>query len=67
MIKLFKTENCMACKALAKELTKREIEFTEVNDINIAASLGIRSAPAIIKEDGSVLRTPDEIKLFLKK
>ncbi|AZV01888.1 hypothetical protein [Aeromonas phage Akh-2] len=66
MIKLFKTENCPACKALQSELVKRNIPHELVSDLTFAAEHGIRSAPAIITADGSVLRTSQEIFKFLK-
>lgn len=66
MIKLFKTENCPACKALLQELNKRNIAHEIVSDLSFAAEYGIRSAPAIITKEGAVLRTSQEIMKFLK-
>ncbi|WBF79307.1 hypothetical protein IACHDJAJ_00068 [Aeromonas phage vB_AdhS_TS3] len=66
MIKLFKTENCPACKALLQELTKRNIPYEVVSDLTFAAEHGIRSAPAILTKEGTVLRTSQEIMKFLK-
>lgn len=66
MIRLFKTENCKACQALHTELTSKGIEFAVETDLDVARHLGIRSAPAIIKEDGTVLRSPSEIVQFIK-
>ena len=67
MIRLFKTENCKACVALHNELLSKNIDFNIETDIEVAREYGIRSAPAIIKEDGTVLRTPAEIIQFIKK
>lgn len=67
MITLFKTENCKACVALHNELLSKNIDFNIETDIEVARQYGIRSAPAIIKEDGTVLRTPAEIIQFIKK
>lgn len=67
MITLFKTENCKACVALHNELLSKNIDFDIETDIEVARQYGIRSAPAIIKEDGTVLRTPAEIVQFIKK
>lgn len=67
MIRLFKTENCKACQALFNELTSKGISFQVETDLEVARQLGIRSAPALIKEDGTVLRTPSEIVQFIKK
>lgn len=66
MIRLFKTENCRACHALITELTSKGVTFQVETDLEVAKQLGIRSAPALIKEDGSVLRTPQEIIKFIK-
>lgn len=67
MITLFKTENCKACVALHNELISKNIDFDIETDIEVARQYGIRSAPAIIKQDGTVLRTPAEIVQFIKK
>lgn len=67
MITLFKTENCKACVALYNELVSKSIDFNVETDIEVARQYGIRGAPAIIKEDGTVLRTPAEIVQFIKK
>jgi predicted DsbA family dithiol-disulfide isomerase len=67
MITLFKTENCKACVALYNELVSKNIDFNIETDIEVARRYGIRSAPALIREDGTVLRTPAEIVQFIKK
>ena len=67
MITLFKTENCKAYVALYNELVSKNIDFNIETDIEIARRYGIRSAPALIVEDGTVLRTPAEIVQFIKK
>ena len=67
MITLFKTENCKACVALYNELVSKNIDFNIETDIEVARRYGIRSTPALIQEDGTVLRTPAEIVQFIKK
>lgn len=65
MIKIFKTENCPACKALIVELNKKGIQYEIETSLEFAANLGIRSAPAVITPEG-ILRTKQEILSFLK-
>lgn len=66
MLTLFKTEDCPACKALALELSRKGIDFQVETSLDVAANLGIRSAPALITHEGTVLRTSQEIIRFLK-
>ena len=47
MITIYTTETCPKCKILKKKLDSKNIEYDEVNDIDILKSLDIFEVPIL--------------------
>jgi glutaredoxin len=61
MITLFATETCPNCEIIKKQLDKKGIEYEKSNDLEMMASLGIRSVPAILNEEKELFVGLNEI------
>ena len=44
---IFYSTHCPRCKVLEMKLKKKNINYTEVNDVQEMLSLGIKTAPAL--------------------
>lgn len=55
MVTIYTTDTCPKCKILKKKLTSKNIEFKEVNDIEILKSLDIYEVPILELDDGKDL------------
>lgn len=51
MITIYTTETCPKCKILKKKLTDKNIDFKEINDIEILKSLDIYDVPVLDVDD----------------
>lgn len=51
----FYSTNCPKCQVLAKKLDRQGIPYNIVTDINIMLTKGIKSAPYLEMEDGTLL------------
>lgn len=51
---LYTAESCPRCKVLKMKLDKKNIEYTEVSDVEVLLSKGIKQAP-ILEIDGEFL------------
>lgn len=51
MITIYTTETCPKCKILKKKLTDKNIDFKEINDIEILKSLDIYEVPVLDVDD----------------
>lgn len=51
MITIYTTETCPKCKILKKKLTDKNIDFKEINDIEILKSLDIYDVPVLNVDD----------------
>lgn len=54
MITLYST-NCPKCKVLGMKMNQKNIEFETCTDVDEMLSNGIKSAPALKLDDGTVL------------
>lgn len=61
MIGFFST-GCPQCKALKMKLDKKNIEYELCMDEEIMKLKGLKAAPAIELEDGSILGFADAVK-----
>lgn len=61
MITLYST-NCPKCKVLETKLKIKKIEYTTCTDVDEMLSRGIKSAPRLELEDGSLLEYTDAIQ-----
>ena len=61
MIKLYST-NCPKCKVLETKMQKKNIEYSVCTDVNEMLSQGIKSAPALQMEDGTILNFTDAVR-----
>lgn len=46
MIKMYST-HCPKCKVLAMKLAQKNIEFEEIDNIEVMCQIGLKSAPAL--------------------
>ena len=53
MIKMYST-HCPKCKVLAMKLAQKNIEFEEIDDIEVMRQIGLKSAPAL-QVEGQIL------------
>lgn len=44
---LYTKENCPKCRVLKTKLDRKNIQYTEITDIELMLSLGLQSAPAL--------------------
>lgn len=51
MITIYTTETCPKCKILKKKLTDKNIDFKEINDVEILKSLDIYDVPVLEVDD----------------
>lgn len=51
---LYTTKDCPRCKVLKMKLDKKNIQYNEVQDIDVLISKGIKQAP-ILEVDGELL------------
>lgn len=51
MITIYTTETCPKCKILKKKLTDKNIDFKEINDVEILKSLDIYDVPVLDVDD----------------
>lgn len=51
---LYTTENCPRCKMLKIKLANKNIQYTEISDIEVLISKGIKQAP-MLEVDGELL------------
>lgn len=51
MITIYTTETCPKCKILKKKLTDKNIDFKEINDVEILKSLDIYEVPVLDVDD----------------
>lgn len=51
MITIYTTETCPKCKILKKKLTDKNIDFKEINDVEILKSLDIYDVPILEVDD----------------
>lgn len=51
MITIYTTETCPKCKILKKKLEDKNIDFKEINDIEILKSLDIYEVPVLDVDD----------------
>lgn len=51
----FYSTNCPKCQVLAKKMDKQNIPYNVVTDIKVMTSKGIKSAPYLELEDGTLL------------
>ena len=61
MVKFFST-HCPKCKVIKTKLDKGDIEYVEIDDIDKMLSLGLKSAPNLQLEDGTILDFSDALK-----
>ena len=61
MIRLFST-GCPKCKVLTMKLDKKNINYEVCEDTDEMLSLGIKAAPMLQVEDGTILNFTDAIK-----
>ena len=53
MIKMYST-HCPKCKVLAMKLAQKNIEFEEIDNIEVMRQIGLKSAPAL-QVEGQIL------------
>ena len=51
---LYTTETCPRCKVLKLKLQAKNVEYTEVSDMDVIAAKGIKSVP-VLEVDGEIL------------
>lgn len=56
------TTHCPRCEVLCKKLSLKNIEYSEVTDVNVMKSLGLRAAPALQVNDGPLMSFGEAIK-----
>ena len=61
MITIYTKEGCPKCKILKLKLAQKNMEYKEVNDIDLMISMGIKSAPQM-DVDGQMYDFPEAIK-----
>lgn len=44
---LYKTPTCTQCKVLKDKMDKKKIKYTEISDIDVLTSMGIKSVPQL--------------------
>ena len=54
MIKLY-TTHCPRCKVLETKMSKKGINYEEINSIDIMTEKGFKSVPVLELEDGTIL------------
>lgn len=60
MIKMY-TTHCPKCKVLYMKMMNKNIQFTEVEDVEEMKRLGLKSAPAL-NIDGKILTFEEALK-----
>lgn len=61
MITLYST-NCPKCKVLAMKLDQKNIEYEVNTNVDEMLTLGIKSAPNLKFDDGTILNFIDSVK-----
>ena len=61
MITVYAKDGCPKCKVLKMKLAQKNIEYKEVNDLDLMISMGIKSAPQM-DVDGTMYDFPEAIK-----
>lgn len=54
ILNLYTTKNCPRCKVLKMKLDNKNIEYNEIQDIEVLISKGIKQAP-ILEVDGEFM------------
>ena len=58
----FYSTNCPKCKVIETKLKQKEINFTTCTDVDEMLNKGIKSAPALGLEDGTILNFSDAVR-----
>ena len=58
----FYSTNCPKCKVLETKLKQKEINFTTCTNVDEMLTHGIKAAPALGLEDGTVLNFGDAVR-----
>lgn len=57
----FYSTHCPKCKVLETKLQQKNIQYTEVNDVDLMLSLGIKSAPNL-DVDGKLMNFTEAVQ-----
>lgn len=55
------TTHCPQCNVLAKKMTQKNIQYIEIDDIEVMRNLGIMTAPMLSIDDGAPMNFKDSI------
>ena len=55
MLKLYSLKGCPMCEHAKDVLTKKNIEFEQIMDVDILSAKGITHVPVLETEDGNLL------------
>ena len=66
MIKLYTSTTCPVCKMIKTKLNMKNIQYQEINDINILMEKGIMRLPVVELEDGTIFTSPTEMNNWIK-
>jgi len=61
MVKFYST-HCPKCTILEKKMKAKNINYMEINDVQTMRDLGLRAAPALQTEDGTLMNFGEAIK-----
>lgn len=60
------SNHCPQCKILERKLHNKNIDFTEINDIDLMVSKGFMSMP-MLEVDGNVMKFKDALNWINKE
>ena len=66
MIKLYTSPTCPTCKMIKTKLTKQNIPYEEIDDIEYLKSKNIMRLPVMEFEDGTMVTSPKEMNDWIK-
>lgn len=66
MIKLYTSATCPTCKMIKTKLQQKNIPYQEIDDIEYLKSKNIMRLPVMEFEDGTILKSPNEMNNWIK-
>lgn len=55
------TTHCPQCNVLARKMTQKNIQYTEIDDIKMMLELGIKTAPMLSIDNGTPMNFKEAI------